>query len=145
MGLIWLVLVGIGVWALVRLGRQTEGPRRGQWRVAATLISAALMAGGALSLSKGGWLLGTALVGSGLWLTIASRLRTAPTPRRAQPPVQALSEAEARSILGVGPDATSEAIQSAWRRLMARAHPDQGGTEGLAARVNAARDRLLRE
>jgi len=27
---------------------------------------------------------------------------------------------------------------------MARAHPDQGGTEGLAARVNAARDRLLK-
>ena len=24
------------------------------------------------------------------------------------------------------------------------AHPDQGGTEGLAARVNAARDRLLK-
>ncbi len=27
---------------------------------------------------------------------------------------------------------------------MARAHPDQGGTEGLATRVNAARDRLLK-
>ena len=144
MGLIWLVLVGIGIWALVRLGRQTEGPRRGQWRVAATLISAALIAGGALSLSKGGWLLGVALVGSGLWLTVASRLRTTPRPRAAQPPVQSLSEAEARAILGVGADATPQAIQAAWRRLMARAHPDQGGTEGLAARVNAARDRLLK-
>lgn len=145
MGLIWLVLVGIGLWALVRLGRQTEGPRRGQWRVAATLISAALIAGGALSLSKGGWLLGVALVGAGLWLTVASRIRTTPSPRQPQSALQTLSEAEARSILGVGTDATPEAINTAWRRLMARAHPDQGGTEGLAARVNAARDRLLRK
>ncbi|MGV3577595.1 J domain-containing protein [Brevundimonas sp.] len=139
MGLIWLVLVAIGVWALVRLGRQTEGPRRGQWRVAATLISAVLLAGGALALSKGAWISGAALVGAGLWLTVSSRMRTV-APRAA-----GLSDAEARSILGVGADATPEAIQSAWRRLMGRAHPDQGGTEGLAARLNAARDRLLRK
>ena len=137
MGLIWLVLVGIGVWALVRLGRQTEGPRRGQWRVAATLISAVLLAGGALALSKGGWISGAALIGAGLWLTVSSRLR-AVAPRAA-----GLSDMEARSILGVGADATPEAINAAWRRLMGRAHPDQGGTEGLAARLNAARDRLL--
>ncbi|MEG1030153.1 MAG: molecular chaperone DnaJ, partial [Brevundimonas sp.] len=47
-------------------------------------------------------------------------------------------------ILGVPADASPEVVQAAWRRLMARAHPDQGGTEGLAARVNAARDRLLK-
>ena len=139
MGLIWLVLVGIGLWALIRLGRQTEGPRRGQWRVAATVISAALLAGGALALSKGVWITGAALIGAGLWLTVSSRVR-AVAPRPAE-----LSDAEARSILGVGADATVEDIQSAWRRLMGRAHPDQGGTEGLAARLNAARDRLLRK
>lgn len=139
MGLIWLVLVGIGVWALARLGRQTEGPRRGQWRVAATLVSAAMLAGGVLALSKGGWISGVALVGAGLWLTVSSRIRPV-APRG-----PGLSDAEARSILGVGADATQDAIQAAWRRLMARAHPDQGGSEGLAARLNAARDRLLRK
>lgn len=139
MGLIWLVLVGIGVWALVRLGRQTEGPRRGQWRVAATLISAVLLAGGALSLAKGGWILGTALTGAGLWLSLSSRIRQV-VSRSPE-----LSDSEARSILGVENDATPEAIQAAWRRLMGRAHPDQGGTEGLAARLNAARDRLIRK
>jgi len=139
MGLIWLVLVAIGVWALVRLGRQTEGPRRGQWRVAATLISAAMLAGGALALSKGAWISGAALVGAALWLTVSSRIRSVP-PRAA-----GLSDTEARSILGVGVDATPETINTAWRRLMGRAHPDQGGTEGLAARLNAARDRLLRK
>lgn len=139
MGLIWLVLVGIGVWALVRLGRQTEGPRRGQWRVAATLISAALLAGGALQLSRGGWISGAALVGAGLWLTLSSRVRT--VPKRAE----GLDLSEAASILGVPVDATPETVNSAWRRLMGRAHPDQGGTEGLAARLNAARDRMLKK
>jgi curved DNA-binding protein CbpA len=51
---------------------------------------------------------------------------------------------EARAILGVGPTATAPEIRAAYTRLMRRAHPDQGGTSGLAAQVNAARDRLSR-
>ncbi|WP_269514248.1 J domain-containing protein [Brevundimonas subvibrioides] len=138
MGLIWLVLAGIVVWALVRLGRQTEGPRRGHWRVAATLVSAALLVGGALALSRGAWISGAGLVGAALWLAVASRMRNVV----ARP--EAIGDAEARSILGVPVGAEPEVIQAAWRRLMGRAHPDQGGTEGLAAKLNAARDRLLR-
>ncbi len=139
MGLIWLVLAGIVVWALVRLGRQTEGPRRGHWRVAATLVSAALLVGGALALSRGSWISGAGLVGAALWLVVASRMRTVV----ARP--EAIGDAEARAILGVPVGAEPEVIHAAWRRLMGRAHPDQGGTEGLAARLNAARDRLLRK
>jgi hypothetical protein len=139
MGLIWLLLAGVVVWALVRLGRQTEGPRRGQWRVAATLVSAALFAGGVLALSRGAWIAGAGLTGAALWLVLASRIRTVLAER------DALGDAEARSMLGVPADATPEAITAAWRRLMGRAHPDQGGTEGLAARLNAARDRLLKK
>lgn len=55
-----------------------------------------------------------------------------------------MTEAEARSLLGVAADATPQQINTAWKRLMGRAHPDQGGTEGLASRLNAARDRLLK-
>ncbi len=137
MGLIWLVLAAIAVWALVRLGRQSEGARRGHWRISATVLSGVLMAGGVLALSKGSWLLGTGLAGAGLYLALASRIRSI-LPKSAND----LTEAEARAILGVGPTASDEDIHAAWRRQMARAHPDQGGTEGLAARVNAARDRL---
>ena len=136
MGLIWLALAAIAVWALVRLGRQTEGPRRGHWRVAATLLSAVLLAGGALAASRGAWLPAAALLGTGLWLVMSSRIRAVAAR------TEVMSAAEARSLLGVSPDATPEQIQAAWRRLMARAHPDQGGTEGLASRLNAARDRL---
>jgi curved DNA-binding protein CbpA len=56
-----------------------------------------------------------------------------------------MSADEARSILGVGPEATPEEVQAAYTRLMRLAHPDKGGTSGLAAQLNAARDRLIRK
>lgn len=138
MSLVWLLLAAIAVWALVRLGRQGEGPRRGQWRIAATLFSAVMLAGGVLLAARGAWLPAVGLIGASVWLAVASRQR-AVAPR-----VEALSEAEARSLLGVSASATAQEINAAWKRLMGRAHPDQGGTEGLASRLNAARDRLLR-
>jgi len=55
-----------------------------------------------------------------------------------------MDEMEARSVLGVGPSADADEIRAAHRRLIARVHPDKGGTGELARRVNAARDRLLR-
>ena len=139
MSLIWLVLAAIAVWALVRLGRQSEGPRRGQWRVAATLFSAVMLGGGVLLAFRGAWLPAVGLIGAALWLTVAARQRVVRARR-----TETLSDSEARSILGVSVDASPEAVNAAWRRLMGRAHPDQGGTEGLAARLNAARDRLLK-
>lgn len=53
--------------------------------------------------------------------------------------------ADARRLLGVGESATSAEIESAYRRLMLRAHPDHGGTDGLAAQLTAARDRLIKK
>jgi hypothetical protein len=138
LSLVWLALAAIAVWALVRLGRQTERRGRAHWRVAATLFSAVLIAGAVLLAARGAWLPAVALAGAGLWLTLASRQR--PPPPRAE----ALTDADARSILGVSRDATAVEINAAWKRQMARAHPDQGGTEGLASRLNAARDRLLK-
>lgn len=139
MGLIWLIVGGIALWALVRLGRQTEGPGRGQWRVSATLIAAACLGGGALALARGSWMIGGALIAVGLYFALSSRIRA--VVRSVDP---GMSAREARDTLGVPADATTEQINAAWKRLMARAHPDQGGTQGLAARLNAARDRLLK-
>ena len=138
MSLVWLALAAIVVWALVRLGRQTERRGRGHWRVTATLFSAVLIAGAVLLAARGSWLPAAALAGTGLWLTLSSRQR--PVAPRAE----AMTAAEARSLLGVSAAATRQEINAAWKRLMARAHPDQGGTEGLASRLNAARDRLLK-
>ncbi len=138
MSLSWLVLGAIAIWALIRLGRHSERRGRAEWRVAATLFSAVLIGGGVLLAFRGAWLPAAGLVGAGLWLTVASRQRVVAARS------EAMSEAEARSLLGVPPTATPQEINTAWKRLMGRAHPDQGGTEGLASRLNAARDRLLK-
>ena len=54
-----------------------------------------------------------------------------------------MSESEARAVLGLGPEATREEIIEAHRRLIQRLHPDRGGSDYLAAKLNAAKDLLL--
>ena len=61
----------------------------------------------------------------------------------AEPRSGAMTRAEALEILGLAEGADEDAIRAAHRRLMRSAHPDQGGSAWLAARINAARDFLL--
>jgi len=58
-------------------------------------------------------------------------------------PSGVMTRAEAAQILGVPPDADRETVRAAHRRLMQQIHPDRGGSDYLAAKVNQAKDVLL--
>jgi len=55
-----------------------------------------------------------------------------------------LTEDEAYEVLGLARGASIEEISAAHRALMKKLHPDHGGTTSLAARVNEAKDVLIR-
>jgi DnaJ homolog subfamily C member 19 len=62
-----------------------------------------------------------------------------PPPRQSA----SMTRQEAFEVLGLKPGADADAIHAAHRRLMRTAHPDAGGSDWLASRVNQARDVLL--
>ncbi|MEQ8405361.1 MAG: DnaJ domain-containing protein [Oceanicaulis sp.] len=56
---------------------------------------------------------------------------------------QAMTRKEAAQILGVPENAGEDAVRAAYRKMMKQVHPDAGGSDALAARVQEARDVLL--
>jgi hypothetical protein len=56
-----------------------------------------------------------------------------------------LSRDDAYAVLGLAPGADADAVRAAHRRLMQKLHPDRGGSDFLAAQINAAKERLLGE
>src|SRR5690606_5248730 len=54
-----------------------------------------------------------------------------------------MSREEAAELLGVSPDAAADEVKAAHHKLMLKVHPDQGGSNYLAAKINQARNVLL--
>ncbi|HWV12091.1 MAG TPA: DnaJ domain-containing protein [Sphingobium sp.] len=137
MGLFAFLLLGLAAW-LIWTGRlQRMSVKDGM------VLGGALV--GAVMAAKGKPLAGAPLLlGAALFFLNQSQQKKR---RSAAPEIspEPTSIARARALLGVPEDADENSIRAAHRRLIASVHPDRGGTEALAAEINAARDLLLAE
>jgi hypothetical protein len=99
----------------------------------------ALFAGGILLILTHNPLV--AVIGAAVLYPLLQNTDWIPQPR---PRASSMTVEEAYSVLGLAPGATADDVKMAHRNLMMRSHPDQGGTAYLAAKVNEAKEVLLK-
>jgi hypothetical protein len=141
----YLLVGALALWLLLKASGKRIFPRR-EWRFLSMAVSLVALAGAAYSAVEAKWEPALVLLLFGAWFALSSRQppgSPAAARQAGPPPSGAMSPREARDILGVAPGATREDVQAAYLRLMRSLHPDKGGTKGLAAQINAARDILL--
>ena len=135
MGLFALLLAGVAIW-LIWTGKLQRMTAKDGMALGVALVGAVLAA-------KGKPVIGAPLlIGAALFFAKQGNARAKIRKRPAAPP-RADDVVRACALLGVAPDSDAKAIRAAHRRLIASVHPDRGGTEALAAQINAARDLLL--
>ena len=135
------LLLGGAILLFVLSGRATRVLKGDGWRIGAGITALLAFAGGAYAGVRSEWPVCIVLLVIGAWSATTARQR--PAVSKSAPPASEPSLSEARAILGVGAEASTAEIKAAHARLIRLAHPDKGGTAGLAAQLNAARDRLL--
>jgi DnaJ family protein C protein 19 len=151
--MLWLVLGGVVLFVL--LGGLRAFERASVSSIKALLAWIAALGGIVLALllilsGRGAVALGAlALFGPLIWqhwraanpsLGQRGKAQTGAPPPRAG---ASMTREEAYEVLGLQPGASEGDIKAAHRRLMRAAHPDTGGSDWLAARINQARDVLL--
>lgn len=138
------LLAGLVALALVLLLARTvvamsPGTLLQTMRVSAAALLLAL-AGVLLYVKRFGWAF--FIGGNALSLLRPRRARSQQRFRRTS---SNMSREEAFRVLDLEPNASAEEIRSAHRRLISKLHPDKGGGDYLAGKINEARDTLLGE
>ena len=130
-----ILALGFGLLFIARIGAAWRKLWLARWPALAFAIAAIVEA------ARGGFAmaLGLGALACLSWFIAPALLSPRPAANAALNP----ADTEARALLGVKEGATDAEIRRAHRAKMAKAHPDQGGAHGEAARLNAARDRLL--
>lgn len=135
MGLFAFLLVGLAGW-LIWTGRLQRMSTKDGMALGVALV-------GAVMAAKGRPLVGAPLLLGATLFFFAQGQKSAKKQPARQTQTAPYDIARARALLGLSPDADAAEIRAAHRRLIASVHPDRGGTEALAAQINAARDLLL--
>jgi len=138
------LLLGAAILAFLLWPRRRALFKGDGWRVGAGVAAIVAFAFAGYATIRGLWAPAIVLSVLGLWTVTEARRRPVIRRQVVHPPRGDLSLAEARAILGVTPEASLEEVKAAYARLIRMAHPDKGGTAGLAAQLNAARDRLIK-
>ena len=87
--------------------------------------------------------LNRALAARQAWKFFSGFRKSGGRQQHAPPPGDSMDIAEAYQILGLASGATEREIIEAHRKLMQKIHPDRGGSDYLAARINQAKEVLL--
>jgi DnaJ homolog subfamily C member 19 len=151
--MLWLVLGGLTLFLF--LGGLRAFERASVTTVKSLFAWIGALAGISLALllvlsGRGGIALGAlTLFGPLIWqrwrashpaAATGSRQQAPPPPRRQG---SNMTREEAYDVLGLHHGASEAEIRAAHHRLMRAAHPDSGGSDWLATRINQARDVLL--
>ncbi|MBG1231627.1 hypothetical protein [Aestuariivirga litoralis] len=139
-----------GLWVLRQAGRMDPRAAR---KFGARVLGAGLIAAGGLFSFHGNFALGVPVLGIGAGLMGWGNLfaqKPAFSANRGgtnqQPANQgAMDRKEAYAVLGLDSGATPDEINAAFKRLQRANHPDAGGSTYLAAKINQARDLLLKK
>ena len=132
-----LVMVLLGIMISGPLKRKLAELKGGDWRPGAGVFAIGAMVAGLVLIVREHFAEGIALLAVGAGSLITARVRDQAKTASAPPP--AMDRAEAASILGVSETASAAEVQAAYVRLMRLAHPDTGGSTGLASQLNRAR------
>lgn len=139
MGLFAIIIIAVAGW-LLWTGRLQRMTAKDGMALGIAIVGAVMAAKGKPLLGALPLIASTAFF---FWRSTSGKPGRKPSGKKATA-IEPGDVVHARALLGLPADSDEQMIRNAHRRLIASVHPDRGGTEALAAQINAARDLLLR-